>query len=48
MCKPFIKNVREAIANPTQLYHLNGNLDLQLYAFPINLDIQNIEKTVLF
>lgn len=34
----FIKNVGEAIANPTQLNRLKGNLNLQLYPFPITLD----------
>lgn len=30
--------------SPTQLKYLNGNLNLQLYPFPIMLDIQNIEQ----
>lgn len=39
----FIKNVGEAVANPTQLNNLKGNLNLHLYPFPITLDTQNIE-----
>lgn len=30
--------------SPTQLKYLKGNLNLQLYPFPIMLDIQNIEQ----
>lgn len=41
--KCFKKNVGEAVANPTQLNHLKGNLNLQLYLFPIILAIQNIK-----
>lgn len=39
----FIKNVGETVANPTQLNRLKGNLNIQLYPFPITFDTQNIE-----
>lgn len=41
--KAFKKNVGEAVANPTQLNSLKGYLNLQLYPFPIILDLQNTE-----
>lgn len=30
--------------SPTQLKYLKDNLNLQLYPFPVMLDIQNIEQ----